>query len=89
MTDFIIKRDGSKVKFDKTKLEKWASWASNNEVEWGPILEDAIKRCPNGVTTKDFHKALIDACLDTKDFYSVRMAGRLLLGQLYKDVFGA
>lgn len=88
MTDFIIKRDGSKVKFDKTKLEKWASWASNNEVEWGPILEDAINRCPNGVTTKDFHKALIDACLDTKDFYSVRMAGRLLLGQLYKDVFG-
>ena len=88
MTDFIIKRDGSKVKFDKTKLEKWASWASNNEVEWEPVLEDAINRCPNGVTTKDFHKALIDACLDTKDFYSVRMAGRLLLGQLYKDVFG-
>lgn len=88
MTDFIIKRSGEKVPFDRSKLEKWAEWAANNEVNWQEILDKALVRCPNGVTTKDFHKALIDACLDTKDFYSVRMAGRLLLGQLYKDVFG-
>lgn len=88
MTDFIIKRSGEKVPFDRSKLEKWAEWASNNEVDWQEILDKALVRCPNGVTTKDFHKALIDTCTDTLDFNKVKMAARLLVGQLYKDVFG-
>ena len=88
MTDFIIKRSGEKVPFDRSKLEKWAEWAANNEVNWQEILDKALVRCPNGVTTKDFHKALIDTCTDTLDFNKVKMAARLLVGQLYKDVFG-
>ena len=88
MTDFIIKRSGEKVPFDRSKLEKWAEWAANNEVNWQEILDKALIRCPNGVTTKDFHKALIDTCTDTLDFNKVKMAARLLVGQLYKDVFG-
>jgi ribonucleoside-diphosphate reductase alpha chain len=88
LTDFIIKRSGQKVPFDVTKLAKWAEWAANKNVDWQPILETALKRCPNGVTTKDFHKALIDTCTESLDFDKVQMAGRLLIGQLYKDVFG-
>ena len=88
MTDFIIKSSGAKVPFDITKLEKWSEWASNNQVDWKNILDKALVRCPNGVTTRDFHKALIDTCVDSQDFYQVKMAARLLVGQLYKDVFG-
>ena len=85
MTDFIIKRSGEKVPFDRSKLEKWAEWAANNEVNWQEILDKALVRCPNGVTTKDFHKALIDTCTDTLDFNKVKKPNKTIGDKTYEN----
>ena len=34
MINYVVKRDGSKEKFDPSKLTKWAEWASVVGVDW-------------------------------------------------------
>lgn len=84
----VIKRDGSVEKFDANKLSKWAEWAGDFGVDWFAIVGDAYKMCHNKCTTKDLHAALVNACLDKRTSPHFLMAGRLMVGELYKDVFG-
>lgn len=88
MINSITKRDGSVVEFDPDKLTHWAKWASVVGVDWFAIAADAYKRCPDNCTTKDLHDAMIQACADHEDTPHMMMAGRLLIGDVYKQAFG-
>lgn len=84
----IKKRNGEIVDFDSEKLTHWAKWAAVIGADWFSIAADAYKKCPENTTTTELHKAMIDACLDKEDTAHLLMAGRLLIGQIYKESFG-
>lgn len=88
MIEYVTKRDGSKEKFDPEKMIKWAEWSSVVGVDWFDIVGSAYKMCHDGTTTKELHAALVRACLDKKTTAHFLMAGRLMVGELYKEVFG-
>lgn len=88
MLTHIVKRDGTIENFNPNKLNKWAEWASNLNVEWSSIALDAVKKCNDGCSTKDLQKAMIMACIDREDVSHLLMAGRLYAGDMYKNVFG-
>ena len=88
MLDYKIeKRDGTKQEFSVAKLSKWFDWAKAKDIELESLLSQAISRCPNGVSTEDFHKAMIDACVDHKDDKYLKVAARLLIGSVWKKAF--
>lgn len=88
MITHIKKRNGEVVEFDAEKLTHWAKWASVVGVDWFAIVGDAYKRCPDNCTTQDLHNAMIQACADHEDTPHMMMAGRLLIGDVYKQAFG-
>lgn len=88
MIKTVIKRDGTEVAFDANQLTKWAEWASVIGVDWFEIVSEAYKKCDDGCSTQDLHKALIQACVDKETTNHLLMAGRLYAGSIYKDVFG-
>lgn len=88
MISKIKKRDGTVVDFNVNKLTHWAKWAGVVGADWFSIAADAYKKCPENTTTVELHKAMIDACLDKEDTPHLLMAGRLLIGQIYKESFG-
>ena len=67
MINQIIKRDGTFEVFNPDKLNRWAEWASNLNVEWSSIALDAVKKCFDGCTTSDLQNAMISACIDRAD----------------------
>jgi len=88
MIKTVIKRDGSKQAFDPDKLNKWAEWSANVGVDWSGIVLEAYRKCYDGCTTKELHQSMISACLDKEDTAHLRMAGRLLIGDIYNEAFG-
>jgi ribonucleoside-diphosphate reductase alpha chain len=89
MIEQIYKRDGRLVDFDADKLNKWSQWASElTDVSWSDVSIKAYRKCTDKCTTVDLHQALIDACVEKADYKHFSMAGRLLIGDLYKTVFG-
>ena len=88
MLKLIKKRSGIIVNFEPNKLNKWAEWASNNNVDWSEVALKAYSKCFDGCTTKDLQQALIDACLEFQSTKHFKMAGRLLIGDIYKSAFG-
>jgi ribonucleoside-diphosphate reductase alpha chain len=88
MISIITKRDGTTVDFDAEKLNKWADWSAGIGVEWGSVALGAYRKCFDGCTTDDLHNALIAECVDRETTAHLRMAGRLFIGKVYKNVFG-
>lgn len=88
MINTVVKSNGEVVAFDPDKINKWAEWAANTNVKWSDIALSAVKKLSDGCPTKDVHKALISACTDKEDPAHLKMAGRLLLGQIYKEAHG-
>lgn len=84
----VRKRDGTPVWFDAEKLNKWAEWAGNLGVDWSTVVLEATRKCNDGCSTVDLHKALIAACIDQETEEHLFMAGRLYVGALYKDIAG-
>mgnify|MGYP003632400541 FL=1 len=89
MITVVIKRDGTSVPFDVNKLNKWGEWAANNQVSWSDVVFKAMRKLTEGCSTEDIIKALIDACLDNNSYEHSKMAARLLVGDIYKEVFGS
>jgi ribonucleoside-diphosphate reductase alpha chain len=89
MITMVIKRDGTSVPFDVNKLNKWGEWAANNQVSWSDVVFKAMRKLTEGCSTEDIIKALIDACLDNNSYEHSKMAARLLVGDIYKEVFGS
>lgn len=88
MISKIKKRNGDVVDFDPEKLTRWAKWAGCVGADWFAIVGDAYKRCPDECTTQDLQNAMIQACADKEDTSHLKMAGRLLMGSVYKEAFG-
>lgn len=88
MIDKIKKRNGSIVDFDAHKLLKWAEWAAVVGADWFSVASEAYKKLPENPTTVDLQNAMIMACLDVEDTPHLMMAGRLLIGNTYKELFG-
>lgn len=84
----VQKRDGTFEKFQPEKLNKWAEWAANGGVSWSDIVFQAIRKCTDRCKTSDIHQALIKVCIEKNDTRHLQMAGRLLTGEMYKEVFG-
>lgn len=84
----ITKRNGTVVPFDANKLTKWAEWASVVGADWFSIASDAYKKCPDKCTTEELQNAMILACCEKQDTAHMKMAGRLLMGNVYKEAFG-
>lgn len=91
MINFVTKENGKKEEFKVEKLRKWSEFSWNNskgKVNWSEIELEAIKRCYDGIPTRDLHKAMIDVCVDKQEERYLIPAGRLLIGQVYKDAHG-
>jgi len=84
----VIKSDGTEVPFDPNKVNKWAQYASDNGVPWSDIALKAFRKCYDGCKTSDIQKAMIDACVEMEDQAHLKMAGRILLGSIYKEAHG-
>lgn len=84
----IVKRNGEKVPFDPDKLNKWAEWAADIGVDWSSVVLESCRKCYDGCTSIELHQAMIDSCIDQETTQHLRMAGRLYIGKLIKDVFG-
>jgi ribonucleoside-diphosphate reductase alpha subunit len=84
----IRKRSGDTVDFDVDKLTHWAKWAGVVGVDWFAIAAEAYAKCPDECTTKDLQNAMIASCAEKKDTAHALMAGRLLIGDVYKQAFG-
>jgi ribonucleotide reductase alpha subunit len=88
MISKIKKRNGDVVNFDANKLTRWAEWAGVVGADWFAIAGDAYKRCPDECTTQDLQNSMIQACSEKEDTAHLKMAGRLLIGDIYKQAFG-
>lgn len=84
----VKKRDGTYESFNADKLNRWAEWAADLNVEWSSIALEAYKKCYDGCTTSELQSAMISACLDREDTAHLKMAGRLYAGDIYKNAFG-
>ena len=85
----IRKRNGSIEPFNADKLNKWAEWAADIDVDWSSVVLEACRKCYDGCTTEDLHNAMIAACVDMETIQHLKMAGRLYIGALIKDTFGS
>ncbi|NLD09256.1 MAG: ribonucleoside-diphosphate reductase subunit alpha [Xanthomonadaceae bacterium] len=88
MINYVVKSSGEREEFIPEKLNKWAEFASHYEVDWSAIALEAYRKCYDGCTTLELHKAMIDACVEREDHRHLKMAGRLLIGTIYKEAFG-
>lgn len=89
MINKIVKRDGSVVDFDVEKLNKWVEWGSKNcGVDWTSIVFESVRSLHEECSTVDLHKSLINTCISKRDAGYADMAARLLVGDIYKEVYG-
>lgn len=89
MIKTITKRNKSKTDFDPEKLNKWSEWASDKcNVQWSEIVFDAVRSLHDECTTKQLQQSLINACIAKKTDGHTKMAANLLVGEIYKEVFG-
>lgn len=88
MIRHVKKSDGSIQEFDPERINRWLSWASNYGVDWSEIAADVVKRCHDGCSTADLQWATIEACIDKQTQAHANMAGRVLIGNIYKEAFG-
>lgn len=85
----IRKRNGELEVFDPDKLNKWAEWAADINVDWSSVVLEACRKCYDGCTAEELHESMIAACVDMETSQHLKMAGRLYIGALIKKVFGS
>lgn len=90
MIEYVVKANGERQEFNAEKLNKWADWAAEEcGISWSDIAIAASKKCYNGCKTSELHQAMISACVDKEDTAHLQMAARLLIGSIYKEVYGS
>lgn len=86
MIQNVIKRDGSTQPFDEAKLNRWASYAARNGIEWSELARDTFIKLPDDCSTEQIHSTMINVCLDKEDIKFSRFAARLLIATLRKNM---
>lgn len=84
----VKKSDGTIVPFDPAKLNQKGEWADEEGSEWPSVVLDAVSKLQEGCSTKDIDNALISACTDHFTTDSFKLAGRILMGTIYKEAYG-
>ena len=74
--------------FQSEKLNLWAEWAAGAGVDWSSVTIGAYKKCHDNCTTADIQQALISECIDRATTGHLKMAGRLYISDMYKNIFG-
>lgn len=82
----VIKRNGNIESFDESKLNRWASYAARDDVEWGIIARETFKQLPDVTTSQDIHTTMINVCLAQKSLEFSRFAARLLIATIRKNM---
>jgi ribonucleoside-diphosphate reductase alpha chain len=88
MIELVTKRDGSVVPFDADKLNMWAEYASNEGVSWSSVVLEAVDKLHNLIETRKIQQALVDVLISKKTEAAARMAAKLTIGDIYKQVHG-
>ena len=95
MIKTVIKRDGTEEPFSHEKLNKLSQWTTDvltpqeHNIDWSEIALDAVKRLYNNCNTEDIVQALIQSCLDRREEGYLYAAGKLLISDLYKDIYNS
>lgn len=90
MIERIIKRDGTFEDFSPRKLNGWGEWASKtlgSDVSWSEVVLHVASTSSPEITSKQLQQSFIDYCLTKRSFAYNRMAGRLYISMLYKDIY--
>ena len=90
MIKSIVKRNGEVEEFSPKKLNGWGEWASKSlggYVDWSEVVLHVASTSNEVITSVELQKSFIDYCLTKRSFAYNRMAGRLFISQLYKDVY--
>ena len=90
MIKTIIKRDGSKEDFQPSKVNDWATWASEDirsRVDWNSVVMNAVGKCTTETKSEDLQQMLIKECVQTKLWPENLMAGRLYASLMRKEIF--
>lgn len=86
----IIKRDGTTEVFDAEKVNGWGIWAAEylgKHVNWADVVLNAVSTLPAKCSSVMLQDALIDVCLNKRTWSYNRMAGRLYVAKLTKDIY--
>ena len=87
----IIKRDGATEVFDAEKVNGWGIWAAEHlgkHVNWADVVLNAVSTLPAKCSSVMLQDVLIDVCLNKRTWSYNRMAGRLYVAKLIKDIYG-
>ena len=85
MTQRLIrKRSGELQLFDRSKIDRWAAFATQHAVDWKEVSDLTLQRLPPETTSAEIHAVMIDVCLDKESVNFSRVAARLLYAQLRK-----
>lgn len=91
---FVTKRDGSKQRFDIQKLKRFIAYAAKGyekEINIDALAEQCRLELHEDIETKNITKSLImvvRSWIEQDPAYS-KVAARLILWKLYKDIIGA
>ena len=87
----VIKRDGRVEEFSAEKINSWIQWSEKTvnpkDFNWSTIVLKTISTLPEQVTTKELQEALIRECLNQDTWEGSRMAGRLYVSALSKELY--
>lgn len=86
MVKQVIKRNGTTEEFTPEKLNKWAQYATKTGGNWSEIAIATYKRLPDLVRSSDIHQTMINVCLDKEDIKYSRIAARLMVASIRKNM---
>lgn len=90
MIERIIKRNGEVEDFSPRKLNGWGEWAAKTlggDVDWSEVVLHVASTCSAEITSIELQDAFINYCLTKRSFAYNRMAGRLYVAKLYKELY--
>ncbi len=92
MIKFIIKRNGTKEPFTPNKINGWGEWASKtlgDSVDWSSLVLHVTASLPETCSSEDLQNQLIKECLNSNSWLYNRMAGRLYVSLMNKQIYGS
>ena len=82
----VIKADGRVESFDLGKLSKWSKYASKVGGNWSILAVETFTKLPERCSSEDIHKAMIDVCYSKQDLVYSRVAARLEIATILKNM---
>lgn len=83
----VIKRSGKVEAFDAEKLSHWAEWADIVGADWVSIVREVFIESDEEISSKQLQNKLISICEQRCQTAYDKMAGRLYIGGLYRELY--